>query len=108
MARSYLTVVIPSGSDITPNIPVPQGQMLAGVLTPGTFTGVSLSFRGHPNMTDASVQPIYKEGTLYSVACGVNRFIALDTTYTKSISVVSIASASTEAAARTLLVMFSS
>lgn len=53
---------------------VPQGMSLRAIRTPSTLDGDNLTFEaGDANST----APLYDGGSVYSVACGTNRHIAI-------------------------------
>jgi len=53
---------------------VPQGMSLRAIRTPAALDGDNLTFEaGDANST----APLYDGGSVYSVACGINRHIAI-------------------------------
>ena len=106
MNRAFSSVVIASSATTSANIAIPPGFVLAGIITPGTLTGTSISLNGQVDPTSASLFPVHNGGTLYSVNIGTNRLIAFDTNVTQPLSLFQLVSNGTEAATRTFIALY--
>ncbi len=106
MQRSIATVTIPISATSSVATPVPPGFVLSGFITPAALTGTSISLRASASVSASSYQAVYDEATLYSVAIGTNRFVALDTRVTQGIAVFELVSNDTEAAARVFTAIY--
>lgn len=106
MQRAVADVVIAISSTTSVATPIRPGFVLAGIITPATLTGDALTFKGAAITDPAAYQNLYNGGTLYSVAMGVDRFIALDTNITQGLAAFQLVSDETELAARTFQAVY--
>ena len=106
MERRFATAVIPISGTDSNTMSVPVGFALTGIITPAALTGTSISLKGNADPQGAAVLPVYNEATLYSVNVGTNRVISLNPAVTRNLSIVAIVSASAEAAARNITLIY--
>lgn len=99
--RSYIDVVIPSSSTTSGAATISSGTRVVGLKTPAALTGSNVSFQSSSD-NGVSFQAVYNGGSLYSVAVGTDRYIALDKDVFDGAAFVKVVSDGTEAAARTI------
>lgn len=104
--RSFINVTIPSASTTSDAATISSGTRLVGFVTPAAFTGSNVSFQ---TSVDAGVsfQPVYNAGSVYSVAVGTSRFVAIDPDVFIGAGYIKIVSDGSEAAARTVTLVIS-
>ena len=102
--RLALPAVIPASGTTTATITIPEGKRVVGLIMPSTFTGTTLTFKAGYS-TSATPQPVYNEGSAYSVACATDRFIAVNPNVFLGAFTLQIISGSTEGSERTIQVI---
>lgn len=104
--RTYITTSISSGGSISASVIVPSGFNLAGFITPAAMTGAAISLRGSHDLTN--FYPVTDGGSTYeiTIATVAAQYYSLNTEVTKGLSAVQLVSDDTEAAARTITLVF--
>ena len=88
------------------SVAVPQGFNLAGFITPSVMTGTGISLNGSVDLTNFF--PVTNGGASFETTILTNaaRYHSLNTEVTKGLSSVQLVSNDTEAALRTLTLVF--
>ena len=97
------TATIASSGTTSDTQTMDSNRIPLAIVIPSAFTGTAVTFKASAD--NATFQPLYYEGTQYSVNVGTSRFIALDRRAFESVKYVQIVSGSTETASRSITVI---
>lgn len=103
-AIQYLTATIASSATTSDEQALPAGATLVGIITPGTLTGSAFTFTA-ATISGGTFNPVYNEGTQYSVNVGTSRYVAVNPSVFAGIRFFKVVSGSTEGGSRSIVLV---
>lgn len=106
MAKNYRltdTVSIANGNTVSTSLALEGSRIVLALVTPAALTSTAVTFQG--SIDNSTFNPLYDEGTQYSVNVGTSRFVALKRQVFDAVRYVKVVGGSTEGGTRTINVV---
>jgi len=97
------TVTIASSGTTSTTLTLESNRIPLAIVFPAALTGTAFTFQSSND--NATFNPVYDEGSQYSVSVGTSRHIALKRQVFDAVKYLKLVSGSTETAARTITVI---